>query len=73
MQRFIFFFLLCLVTAMARRGTTTPPETPPRAYLPQAYPYGWGMVLPERLEVEKEKKVKPVKRGKCHRILCRWV
>lgn len=61
MQRFIFVFFLLLVSAFARRSV---PQTPPRAYLPKGYPYGWGMPHPEHPEAKKEKEVKEVKRSK---------
>lgn len=61
MQRFIFVFFLLLVSTFARRSV---PQTPPRAYLPKGYPYGWGMPIPEHPEVKKEKEVKEVKRSK---------
>ena len=61
MQRFIFVFFFLLVSTFARRSA---PQTPPRAYLPKGYPYGWGMPIPEHPEVKKEKEVKEVKRSK---------
>ena len=65
MQRLVFLFLCVLVTALARRNV---PQSPPRAYLPKGYPYGWGLPHPQATEEDdkKEKEVKEVKRGKLH-------
>mmetsp|Transcript_6068 Transcript_6068/g.12171 ORF Transcript_6068/g.12171 Transcript_6068/m.12171 type:complete len:95 (-) Transcript_6068:99-383(-) len=64
MKSFIFEFLCLLVAASARRSA---PESPPRAFFPTGYPYGWGMPHPTLIDppVEKpkeEKNVKEVKR-----------
>jgi len=55
------------VGASARRSA--PKSSPPRAYLPRGYPYGWGMGPPTLIEPvdepKKEKEAKEVKRGMC--------
>eukprot|EP00977_Amphora_coffeiformis_P001187 scaffold244_cov172-Amphora_coffeaeformis.AAC.40 len=65
MKSFIFEFLCLLVAASARRSA---PESPPRAFFPTGYPYGWGMPHPTLIdppveEPKEEKNVKEVKRG----------